>query len=240
MQQEAVHAAHLSLLLWRNDSAEQKLCDQHPSFDLSEPVPIPIPLASQAVDPACPGGKAAPPLAVPPKQPKAALQQHCQSGNLAQPQFSRLAPGGGRQEAVSGLQTTAAAAVAAAAAAAAALAKAAEAGTATAADTAEAAALRLASDKAAAAAAAAGDPPAGLVRYSVTVAAAASAGRKGGGGHGGAGRRGAPAPPRCFQLPEPADGWATINVSANHKRTWLFVYLVCACCSPAPVYADAD
>ena len=47
---------------------------------------------------ACSAGKPPPP-AEPAKQPKALLQQHCQSARLPMPQYARQAPGGGRAEA---------------------------------------------------------------------------------------------------------------------------------------------
>lgn len=93
---------------------------------------------------------------------------------LPPPQFSKLPPGGGRQEALESLQKAAAQSSAAAATAARALAKAEEAGTVTAADLADLQALRLRADAAAAEAAAAAETPAGLLRYTVTVAAASS------------------------------------------------------------------
>lgn len=57
----------------------------------------------------CSAGKPPSP-AEPPKQPKALLQQHCQSAGLPMPQYARQAPGGGRAEAAAAALATEAAA----------------------------------------------------------------------------------------------------------------------------------
>ena len=182
---------------------------------------VSLPCAQKSVVIVAAGGKSpAPPK--PSRQPKAALQQHCVAAGLAPPQFAKLSPGGGRGDRVSALQAAASAAAAAAASGAATLAKASEAGSVTAAEVraaqANAQALRTAAAAAAAAAEEAADPSAGLVRYSVVVAAGSGSGGGRGGGRkgdargGSCGRKGQPATPRSFQLPEAADGWATINV----------------------------